>query len=153
MAHTAGRNYSNRSPVSRRVRPDAWSTTDSDVHEITSGSINPDNGESSLRRLIFEDSSTPSGRRPRGERHLNNETLLRRAGRRDHANRRGQQRRVRRRDDRYHRTRGLRRGGDVLPRHGEPSRGRAVLHRVRSVRPRFGPSKRRVCPRRRNRTL
>jgi len=37
--HTAGRNYLNRSPVYRHVRPDTWTGTDSDVHEITSGSI------------------------------------------------------------------------------------------------------------------
>ena len=43
---TAGRNYLNRSPVSRRVRPDTWTTTDSDVHEITSGSMrSPDRYE------------------------------------------------------------------------------------------------------------
>ena len=43
---TAGRNYLNRSPVSRHVRPDTWTTTDSDVHEITSGSMrSPDRYE------------------------------------------------------------------------------------------------------------
>ncbi|PSP47824.1 hypothetical protein BRC75_08650 [Halobacteriales archaeon QH_7_69_31] len=35
----AGRNYSSRSPVSRPVRPNACTTTDSDVYEITSGSM------------------------------------------------------------------------------------------------------------------
>ena len=47
--HTAGRNYLNRSSVYRHVRLDTWTGTDSDVHEITSGSIrsNSEQGGSS----------------------------------------------------------------------------------------------------------